>query len=244
MPTFKIVLEYDGTAYAGWQRQPDQPTIQQRVEDAIAQVIHQAVPVISAGRTDAGVHARGQVASFRCESPERASDWLRALNAILPKDISVLSVEQTAEDFHARYAATRKIYEYRILNRPERSALEHGRAWHLRAPLDLAAMQRAADHLCGRHDFSSFEGTLTDNDDPIVDMQQLAVRHDPPIVTLTFTANRFLKHMVRAIVGTLVEVGQGKRQADSLRQVLEANDRRQAGQTAPAHGLYLVSVEY
>lgn len=244
MPTVKLVLEYDGGAYAGWQRQPDQPTVQLRVEEAVEQVIHRHVAVASAGRTDAGVHARGQVASFRCEPEEAGVDWLRALNAILPKDISVLSAEPAAEDFHARYGAKRKTYEYRILNRRERSALEHGRAWHLRAPLDVAAMRQAAALLIGSHDFSSFEGSLTDNDDPMCDMQRLEVISHPPILRIEVVADRFLKHMVRAIVGTLVEVGQGKRPADSIRDVLEAKDRRSAGQTAPAHGLYLVSVEY
>jgi tRNA pseudouridine38-40 synthase len=244
VPTFKVTLEYDGTAYAGWQRQPDQPTIQAQVEEAIEQVLHVRVPVIGAGRTDAGVHARGQVASFRCEAALTASDWLRALNAILAKDISALAVEAVADDFHARYSAKSKLYQYRILNRLERSALEHGRAWHIRRPLDVAAMQEAASHLVGRHDFSSFQGSLTDNENPICNLERLTIMTERPMLRIEAAADRFLKHMVRAIVGTLVEVGQGRRTVDSTREILAAKDRRMAGHTAPPYGLYLAGVRY
>ncbi|MBI5411460.1 MAG: tRNA pseudouridine(38-40) synthase TruA [Nitrospirae bacterium] len=244
MPTFKLTLEYEGTAYAGWQRQPDQPTVQAALETAIRQVTQRYIPVIGAGRTDAGVHALGQVASFRSEKGLDATEWLRALNGLLPPDISVRSVEPAADDFHARYSALTKLYEYRILNQPQRSALYRNRAWHLYGRLDLATIREAASLLVGRHDFSSFQGHPTDTENPVCDLQRLDLIHEPPLVRIEAQADRFLKQMVRAIVGTLVEVGQGKRPPQAMKDILAAKDRRSAGVTAPAHGLYLVRVDY
>lgn len=244
MPTFKIILEYDGTAYAGWQRQPNQPTIQETVEAAVRSVSQTAIPVIAAGRTDAGVHALGQVASFTTEKPLSPGEWLRALNATLPEDISARSVERVADDFHARYSAVRKLYAYRILHRPERSALERTRAWHLYGKLNLDAMREAATHLVGKYDFSSFQGHPTDVENPICDLKRLEIVRDQDIVRIELEADRFLKQMVRAMVGTLVEVGQEKRKPEEMKRILDAKDRRAAGYTAPAHGLYLVRVDY
>jgi tRNA pseudouridine38-40 synthase len=244
MATFKLTIEYDGTAYAGWQRQPDQPTIQAAVEVALRRVTQTYTPVIGAGRTDAGVHALGQVASFRTDRTMSAEEWVRALNALLPADISVRSVEPAADDFHARYSARGKLYEYRTLNRAERSALDHHRAWHIRKPLDTAAMREGAGLLAGRHDFSSFQGSPTDNENPICDLRRLEIKQEQALLRIEAQADRFLKQMVRAIVGTLVEVGQGKRSPKSVKEILEARDRRAAGMTAPAHGLYLVRVDY
>jgi tRNA pseudouridine38-40 synthase len=167
------------------------------------------------------------------------------LNGLLPDDISVLSVETVSDDFHARYSAKQKLYTYRILNRRERSALDRIRAWHIRKPLDLPSMQQAGLLLTGRHDFSSFEGSPTDNENPLCDLRRLEIQPVPEgSITIDVLADRFLKQMVRAIVGTLVEVGHGKRPAASVKDILEARDRRQAGCTAPAHGLYLVRVDY
>ena len=244
MPTFKVTLEYDGTAYAGWQRQPNQPTIQEAVETAVRSISQTDIPVIAAGRTDAGVHALGQVVSFRTDKALAPDEWLRALNATLPPDISARAVELVADDFHARYSAVGKRYEYRILNRPDRSALDRARAWHLYGILDLDAMRAAAKHLVGKHDFSSFQGHPTDVENPICDLRRLEIVRDQELVRIEFEADRLLKQMVRAIVGTLVEVGQGKRRADDVKTILEAKDRRAAGYTAPAHGLYLVAVTY
>jgi len=244
MATFKVILEYDGTAYAGWQRQPNQPTVQEAVETAVRSISQTAIPVIAAGRTDAGVHALGQVASFVTEKSLSPEEWLRALNATLPEDISARSVERVADDFHARYSAVRKLYAYRILHRPERSALERTRAWHLYGKLDLDAMREAATHLVGKYDFSSFQGHPTDVENPICDLQRLEIVRDQDIVRIELEADRFLKQMVRAVVGTLVEVGQGKRKPEEIKQILDAKDRRAAGYTAPAHGLYLVAVAY
>jgi tRNA pseudouridine38-40 synthase len=244
MPTVKLVLEYDGTSYAGWQRQPDQLTVQEAIERAIRQVTQTTVSVIGAGRTDSGVHARGQVASFRIEHDWPASSWTRALNAVLPKDITVRSSSLMDDRFHAQHDARGKLYTYRILHRPARPTIDRAFVWHIYKPLDHAAMQQAASTLIGPHDFSSFEGSLTDNDNPICRLQRLEViRHDDKIFIEAY-ADRFLKHMVRAIVGTLVEVGLGKRAPDSLTEVLRARDRSAAGQTAPPQGLYLMRVDY
>jgi tRNA pseudouridine38-40 synthase len=244
MPTIRLVLEYDGSRYAGWQRQPDQPTIQEAIETALFQLTQETVSVTGAGRTDSGVHALGQVASFRIDRQWTPREWLRGLNARLPDDIAVRTAATVSDDFHARYAASGKLYEYRILNRGERPALDRAYVWHVHKPLDLAAMQEAATYLVGSHDFSSFEGTLTDNEDHVCDLRQLSLSSQGDVVRTEAYANRFLKHMVRAIVGTLVEVGHGKRTPSALRTVLAAKDRRAAGRTAPPHGLFLVRVDY
>lgn len=244
MPTVKLILEYDGSRYAGWQRQPDQPTIQEAVETALYRLTQQRVSVIGAGRTDSGVHALGQVASFRIERVRTPREWIRGLNAWLPEDIAVRSAALVSDEFHARYAARGKLYEYRILNRGERPALDRAYLWHVHKPLDLALMEQAAAHLIGAHDFSSFEGTLTDNEDPVCDLRQLSLRRDGHLMTIQAYADRFLKHMVRAIVGTLVEVGHSKRAPDTLKNILAAKDRRAAGRTAPPHSLFLMRVDY
>jgi tRNA pseudouridine38-40 synthase len=261
MATFKATIEYDGTAYAGWQRQPDQPTIQEAVEAALRRITQTDVSAIAAGRTDAGVHALGQVVSFKTDKPLSPDEWLRALNATLPEDISARSVERAPDDFHARFSAVRKLYDYRILNQPSRSALERTRAWHLYGTLNLDAMRKACGHLIGKHDFSSFQGHPTEVDNPMCDLQRLEIITSPSpfplplqggedrgegasLVRIEIEADRFLKQMVRAMVGTLVEVGQGKRRPEEIKRILEAKDRRAAGYTAPAQGLYLVAVHY
>jgi tRNA pseudouridine38-40 synthase len=244
MPTVKLILEYDGSRYAGWQRQPDQPTIQEAVETALFQLTQETVSVIGAGRTDSGVHAVGQVASFRIGRQWTPREWIRGLNARLPDDVAVRSVALMPDDFHARYAARGKLYEYRILNRPERPALDRAYLWHVHKPLDPSAMERAASYLLGSHDFSSFEGTLTDNEDPVCDLRQLSLTKEDDVIRVLAYADRFLKHMVRAIVGTLVEVGHGKRAPESLQTILAEKDRTAAGRTAPPHGLFLMRVDY
>jgi tRNA pseudouridine38-40 synthase len=244
VPTFKLILEYDGTSYAGWQRQPDQPTVQAAVEDAIQKVTQTHIAVIGAGRTDAGVHAQGQVVSFRSDKPLTPRDWRRALNAHLPPDISVQAAEAVSDDFHARYSAKAKQYEYRILNQIDRPALDRNRAWHIYGPLHLDVMRQAALCLIGKQDFASFQGHPTDTTDTICDLQRLDLAQEGPLVRIQFLGDRFLKQMVRAIVGTLVEIGQGKRPPEAMKEILDAKDRRSAGYTAPPQGLYLVRVEY
>ena len=244
MPTVKLVLEYDGSSYAGWQRQPDHLTIQEAIERAIQQVSQTTVSVIGAGRTDSGVHARGQVASFRTEHDWPASSWMRALNAVLPKDIAVRSSTLMDDRFHAQHDAQGKLYTYRILQRPARPTIDRAFVWHIYKPLNDAAMQQATVTLIGLQDFSSFEGSLTDNTNPICHLQRLAVIRQDDQILIEAYADRFLKHMVRAIVGTVVEVGLGKRPPDSLTEVLRARDRSAAGRTAPPQGLCLMRVDY
>jgi tRNA pseudouridine38-40 synthase len=244
MSTVKLVLEYDGTSYAGWQRQPDQLTIQEAIERAIRQVSQATVSIIGAGRTDSGVHARGQVASFRTELDWSASSWMRALNAVLPKDIAVRSSAHMDDSFHAQHDAQGKLYTYRILHRPARPTIDRAFAWHIYKSLNDVAMQQAAATLIGSQDFSSFEGSLTDNTNPICHLQRLDVIRCDDQIFIEVYADRFLKHMVRAIVGTIVEVGLNKRSPNSLTEVLRARDRSAAGQTAPPHGLCLMRVDY
>lgn len=244
MPTFKLVVEYDGTGYAGWQRQPGQRTVQAELEDAIQKITHTHIAVIGAGRTDAGVHAQGQVVSFRADKPLTPRDWRRALNAHLPPDISVQAAESVSDDFHARYSAKTKQYEYRILHQPDRPALERNRAWHIYGPLDLDLMRQAAACLVGKQDFASFQGHPTDTKDTICNVQRLELVQEGPLIRVRFVGDRFLKQMVRSIVGTLVEIGQGKRPPQAMKDILAAKDRRSAGYTAPPQGLHLVRVDY
>lgn len=244
MPVIKLTLEYDGSAYSGWQRQPDRPTIQETVEHAVERVTQINVPVIGAGRTDAGVHALGQVASFRVERNLAPRNWVRALNAHLPDTIAVLAAETMPDTFHARYSATGKLYEYRILNRPERPAVERLYCWHVHKPLNDTDMNRAASLLIGKHDFSSFQTQPTDNEDPICHIRHLAVIREGPRLRIEVYADRFLKQMVRSIAGTLVEVGLGKRPPEAVQSMLDARDRSCAGKTAPPRGLFLVRVDY
>ena len=244
MPTVKLVLEYDGTCYSGWQRQPNHPTIQETIERAIHQVSQATVSVIGAGRTDAGVHALGQVASFYTARDWPASSWMRALNAVLPKDIAVCSSALMNDHFHAQHDARGKLYTYRILHRSARPTVDRAFMWHIYRPLDETAMQESTATLIGAQDFSSFEGSLTDNTNPICNLQRLAVTRHHDHIYIEAYADRFLKHMVRSIVGTVVEVGLGKRAPDSLTEVLRARDRSAAGLTAPAHGLCLMRVDY
>jgi len=244
MATVKLVLEYDGSRYAGWQRQPDQPTIQEAVETALFQLTQQTVTVVGAGRTDSGVHALGQVVSFRIDRDWTPHEWTKGFNARLPEDIAVRSAAIMPDAFHARYSARGKLYEYRILNRPERPAVERGYVWHVYKTLDPDAMRQAASFLVGSHNFTSFEGTLTENEDPMCHLQQLSLDQQGHLIVIHAYADRFLKHMVRTIVGTLVEVGRGKRTPDSLVEILAAKDRTAAGRTAPALGLFLMRVDY
>lgn len=244
MPIVKLTLEYDGTAYAGWQRQPNQPTIQEAVETAITGVTQITTPVIGAGRTDAGVHALGQVASFRIDRDMSPRQWTRALNAHLPKNIVIRSVALMPDPFHARHSAKGKLYEYHILNRPERPAVERDYCWHIHRPLDDTAMNHAGLTLIGSHDFSSFQTQPTDNDDPICRLQRFMVFREGDRLRIEAYADRFLKQMIRSIVGTLVEVGLSKRTAESLSAVLKARNRSAAGKTAPPQGLFLVRVDY
>ena len=244
MTTYKLLLEYDGTTYAGWQRQPDRPTIQSALEDALRRITRQSISTISASRTDAGVHALGQVVGFQSDHPLLPREWTRALNGVLPKTISVRQTEVTADGFHARYDAYAKTYEYRIINQPARPALDRLRVWQVAKPLDVNVMREASRHVLGQHDCTSFQGPNASTKNPVCTIHQIDWSQDGSVLRFTIRADRFLKQMVRALVGTLVEIGHGKRSPDALSAILEAKDRRAAGLTAPPQGLYLLHVHY
>ena len=244
MATVKLTIEYEGTAYAGWQRQPNLTTIQAVLEEALFRISQQRITAIGAGRTDSGVHALGQVVSFQSEKPLASIKWASALNSHLPKDISVISSEQVPDDFHARFSAKGKIYEYRITLQSSRPALDRHRAWHLPYPLDTDAMRQAMAEFLGTHDFTSFRGQRSETKNPICTLLHLSLQVEAPSLTIRIEGDRFLKQMVRAIVGTLVEVGNHKRSPHTMQGILKAKHRQAAGRTAPPHGLYLVKVLY
>jgi tRNA pseudouridine38-40 synthase len=254
MPTrwLKITVAYDGGAYAGWQSQPDKPTVQDTFEAAWHRLTQETLRVRAAGRTDAGVHALGQVVGLSTETRLSNDDLHRALNALLPNDIAVCTVEDAREGFHATYDAIGKRYRYHIHNGRAPSVFTRHYAWHYPQPLNAAAMHEAGQGLLGRHDFSSFETAGSERPDSIRTIHELTVAQshvaaslrDANSITIDVAGDGFLYNMVRTIVGTLVEVGVGKRDITWPAEVLAAMDRRQAGQTAPPHGLFLAEVFY
>lgn len=246
MPRYKITIEYDGTDYVGWQRQDNGPSVQAHLEDAAASIIgnRQAVLVQGAGRTDAGVHATGQVAHFDLPSPFDTNKLPLAFNAHLPADIRVLSADAVSDEFHARFGAIGRAYEYRILARRVNSALNHARVWHVPQILDVKAMNNAAERLIGQHDFTSFRATHCQALSPVKTIDHLSIVDNEHGIALIAKARSFLHHQIRNITGTLVQVGLGKWTPDDVSVALAACDRSAAGPTAPAHGLYLTEVRY
>lgn len=245
MPTFKLTLEYDGTGYQGWQRQAAGPTVQAAIETCLARLVNAPVRVISAGRTDAGVHALGQVAHFTASTRIGPEAMQNALNSLLPADIAVTECRIVADGFHARYDARGKLYRYLICNHPLRPAIDRHRCWHIRKPLDVAAMAQALDLLVGTHDFKSFEGVGSPRKSTVRRILAARIdRHEPRDIAIEIEGEGFLRHMVRNIVGTLVDVGLGKMGPAEFAAIRDAKDRNRAGITAPAQGLYLVRVSY
>jgi tRNA pseudouridine38-40 synthase len=241
----RLLLEYDGTRYHGWQRQADTATIQQTLEEALARLTGEAAALIGSGRTDAGVHARGQVANFHTTSAIPLTAFHHGLNSLLPRDIAVLEAQEAEPAFHARKSARAKTYEYRILNRGNRSPLYRKYAWWIAPPLDLAAMAQAAATLIGEHDFTAFRASGSDNLNPVRRVLAANWRKGPgDWLTFTITATGFLRGMVRSLVGTMAEVGRGKAPPAILKELLESGARHLAGPTAPPQGLYLVEVFY
>ncbi|MBP8644605.1 MAG: tRNA pseudouridine(38-40) synthase TruA [Syntrophobacteraceae bacterium] len=241
----RLVLEYDGSHYHGWQRQRGLLTIQEVLESRLEIMLNRPMSVRASGRTDAGVHAKGQVVNFYSETRMMPQEIQRGLNSLLPGDVVVLAAEEVPDSFHAQFSATSKTYEYRILNRPEPSALERHYAWHIRRPLCLDSIFESLKLLTGSHDFAAFMASGGSVRCTERELTQASVEQpDPEHLMFTFEANGFLRHMVRNLVGTLVEVGLGKRMPEEISSILAAKDRRAAGMTAPAHGLYLVSVRY
>lgn len=245
MPNFRMTLSYDGTRYNGWQRQGNTPdTIQGRLETVLSDLLAQPVEVAGSGRTDAGVHARMQTASFRAKTDLSAPELLRLLRARLPGDIGVLTLEEAAPRFHARLSCRGKTYVYRIWNSETPNVFERRYVYALPQPLDTAAMQRAAALLCGTHDYTSFCANRRMKKSAVRTVDAITVERLGDEVRLTFSGDGFLYHMVRILTGTLLEVGLGQRDADTMPAILAARDRSAAGATAPARGLILWETRY
>jgi len=242
--TIRLLLEYDGAGYSGWQAQANGASVQETLETAVRRVTGEAVRLAASGRTDAGVHALGQVAAFETAHDLRAERFAAALNAHLPADIAVLSSGAAPAGFHPRRSARSKTYRYRILNRPARSALLCGRAYHLVPPLDLDAMREAGRHLVGRHDFRAFTPAASKRSGYRREIFSLQVSRSGDEVVVEVCGSGFLQYMVRILAGTLIEVGRGRLPAGEIPGILASRDRERAGPTALACGLYLVSVDY
>ena len=237
-------IEYDGRGFCGWQTQPGGGGIQDSLEAALTQIADQPVSTICAGRTDAGVHASGQVVHFDCTAERPLTAWTRGVNALLPEGVAVIWASPVAESFHARFSAIAREYRYVLLNGPVRPALEHGRVGWCHSPLDLAAMQTAAGCLQGTHDFSAFRSAECQARSPVRTLERLRIVREGGYVLFDFRANAFLHHMVRNLVGSLVHVGKGAQPPSWLKNVLDSGDRTQADRTFEAAGLYLTRVEY
>lgn len=242
------MIEYDGGPFSGWQLQDGVLSVQQVIEEAIEKFCQQKIRIHVAGRTDAGVHALGQVAHFDLDYGDRALsgfDLAKALNAHTgAHPVSVLQAEEAAPDFHARFSAVNKLYRYRLLNRPVPPALDRGRVWHVRRPLDADAMHVAAQRLLGTYDFTTFRDTDCQAKSPVKTLDRADIKRVGDEVIAEFEGRSFLHHQVRNMVGTLALVGEGKWSADEVTAALAAKDRTKGGPTAPAAGLYLVRVDY
>jgi tRNA pseudouridine38-40 synthase len=245
MPRYKLIIEYDGTPFAGWQMQTNGPSVQQAVEEAVTRFCGHPVRVQCAGRTDAGVHATHQVAHVDLDKAWPVETIRSATNAHLrPAPVVVIAAEAMPDGFNARTSAVKRHYLYRILNRRSRPALERDRVWHVPGPLDAPAMHEAAQVLVGRHDFTTFRAAECQANSPEKTLDRLAVERIGQEIRITTSARSFLHHQVRSIVGSLALVGAGKWSATDLRGALEARERARCGPMAPAAGLYLVGVDY
>lgn len=255
MRKIRLLLEYDGTAYQGWQVQKKGDTIQGVLENRILKITGEQSKIIGASRTDAGVHALGQVAAFRIASVLDPEMIKKALNALLPQDIRVLDASEVGDSFHPRNNAAKKNYIYIITNQRESSAFLYKYIWMVRQPLNIKSMREASQILVGKHNFSSFMGTGSSIKDPVREIFSLGIDKLEKIdfmtvslkgnfIKIRIVANGFLRHMVRNIVGTLVEIERGRISAERMKDILESHDRRVAGLTAPPHGLFLERIEY
>ncbi len=242
---YKIVIEYDGSAYHGWQRQVGDRSIQQEIEAALTRMTGQKISLTGSGRTDAGVHALGQTANFHCLTHLTSAAFQKGLNSLLPDDIVIRECSPVPLDFHARYAAKSKLYRYRILNSPLPPAIGRQYLWWIRAPLDLESMRKALRQLVGIHDFKAFEGAGSPRQHTIRHITCAELKTDEAgRISIYIQANGFLRYMVRNITGTLVMIGQGKSPSSSLADILLTRDRKFAGVTAPPQGLCLLQVNY
>jgi tRNA pseudouridine38-40 synthase len=247
VPRYRLLIEYDGGHYAGWQRQADIPTVQQAIEKAVLALSGESVTVKGAGRTDAGVHALGQVAHLDLSREWTGNKLREALNAHLTlagDSVAILAVEPVADDFDARFSARARHYLYRILNRRAPPAIDLGRVWHVKRALDAAAMHEAAQLLLGKHDFSTFRASLCQAKSPVKTLARLDVARNDDSIEVRASAPSFLHNQVRSMVGSLKLVGEGSWSADDLKSALIAADRTRCGPVAPPDGLYLVRVDY
>ena len=245
MRNIKLVIEYDGTNYLGWQVQASGLTVQGTIENKLALLTGEPIHLIGSGRTDAGAHAVGQVANFKTKSQMDVRSIQKALNSLLPSDIAIKEAKEVAEDFHARKSPRSKIYEYRILNCGVRSVFHREYAWHIPQRLNLGEMKKATEVLIGEHDFSCFRSVGTPTKTAVRKVFRAEwKRNREGFLRFEIEATGFLKQMVRAIVGTLVEVGKGKISAGEIEEILKSKERKKAGPTAPARGLFLKEVKY
>ncbi len=245
---YKITIEYDGSGYVGWQKQPDQPnkSIEELIEKAIFAMSGEVVKLNCAGRTDAGVHALGQVADFNLEKNDYSEHRIiMGLNQhLLNQKIAIINCQIVDDSFHSRFDAVSRTYIYKIINRSAKLTLDQNRAWHVPIPLDIKKMQQAADLLIGEQDFSSFRDSKCQSNTPIKTINVIDISHNDQQIAIKINAKSFLHHMVRNIVGTLYLVGSQQMQLDEFSEVIAAKDRTKSGQNAPAHGLYLYEIEY
>ena len=244
MPRVRLTLEYDGTDFVGWQRQPNGRSVQAVLENALAELLGAPITAAAAGRTDAGVHALGQVVAFDAPRALPAKAYVRGLSSLLPEDLAVVSADEVPDGFDPRRWATGKRYRYLISRRPGRAPLLRRTHWEVFSPLDVGAMLAAGPALLGTHDFTSFRAADCEAPHPRRTLRELGLHEEGQVLRIEVEGTAFLRHMVRNIVGSLVEVGRGKRPAGWVAEVLAAKDRTLAGPTAPAHGLTLVEVTY
>ncbi len=244
MRNFKLLIEYDGTAYSGWQRQKNAPTIQEEIEKALKTMTRQEISLIGSGRTDAGVHALGQSASFRCDTHLSCESINKGLNSLLNKDIVIKDCQEMPLNFHARFDVRLKRYAYRIFNHPVPCAVGCQYCWWIRHALDTNAMNEGAEYLIGTHDFKAYEGVGSPRNHTIRTISEAIFRHEGEYLIFAIEADGFLRYMVRNIVGTLVSVGLGRFLPEDVKRILLSQDRSEAGITAPPQGLFLMEVKY
>lgn len=243
MPTYRLVIAYDGAPFHGFARQPGQNTVQGCIEDALGKVLGTEIRTSAAGRTDAGVHALGQVVSFVAPTSLDVTDISRRLNSMCGPEVAILELEPVADGFDARFSAVSRTYEYALLTRDVHDPFSRHTTWHHPGRLDTDSMSKAAAQLLGEHDFSSF-GRVEEGKSPIRRIESIEVEEEGELLIIRVTANSFIQQMVRSIVGTLVKVGEGVIDPDSIGEILDAKKRSAAGAVAPPHGLFLVSVDY
>ncbi len=243
MRNLKLTIQYDGTKYCGWQKQPNSSGVQGTIEYAIYEITKEKVNITGSGRTDAGVHALGQVANFKTNSNIPANKIPNALNAKLPKDISIIDCQEVSEDFHSRYSATVKIYRYLIYNKPYRSPIYKDTSYQIRYDLDIDKMKKEAKSLIGTHEFKGFMSAGSSVKDTIRTIYDITIKQSEDLMVIEVEGNGFLYNMVRIIVGTLVDIGRGKIDKP-MEEIIASQDRSEAGHTAPAHGLFLKKVHY